>query len=537
MSTPGARAIERWIGAVLMPEVRVAGTWPGVPETVPPREHLERYPPAGVVAFGRTPGGAVSPRELIERVRSACRAAGAAEPFVACDLEQGAGLHFAEATRLPPALALASAATARGGPGPPFEGAIAFAGALTGSEAMVCGVDLVLAPIADVNTRRDNPIISVRSFGDEPRAVAARATEFWRGLRSAGAAGCAKHFPGHGDTAQDSHLVLPRVDRSERELGAVGLVPFRALVEAGVEAVMVAHLDVPALTREPGLPCTLSKRAIDALRGELGFRGAVLSDAMSMGALDSQARRYVRALAAGCDGLLCPHDLAGAARELFDAAVTGELPLDRLEAAARSMERLRDELATRSRPCATGDGAWRCGGARATGAGELPFTLDAWARAQARVLALRALRMSKPALPWERGEAFAVLDAFPGVEGAEARAELARLRELLGGLADHPRRRVLPVVFEQRAFAGRYGPSPDELAQLDRRVRAEVEAGCDLVLAWFGSPQTLPLRFWHGWPIPIVLAFAATPPLVDAVARVLSGERDCAGGSLPTRLG
>ncbi|MBM3988337.1 MAG: hypothetical protein FJ294_10340, partial [Planctomycetes bacterium] len=349
-----ARAIEGWVGAVLAPEVRVAGTVASANEVVPSRSYLQRFPPALLTAFGRTPEGAGELATLIARVRATCAELGIRPPAVAVDLEQGAGLHFRGATRLPPALALASAALA--GEREELDW-IWAAGELTAREARTEGAELVLAPVADVNTERDNPIIATRSFGDRPEQAAERALAFSMGLRAGGAGSCAKHFPGHGDTVRDSHVELPSVPASAAALRERELAPFRRLVEQGVDCVMVAHLDVPALTGERGLPSTLSRAVIETtLRGELGFRGTVVSDAMNMGALERFEPRYVRALAAGCDVLLCPHDPQAAAVELLAHAGGPLLSLERLEQAAARALALRERLRSNaSAPYPTAD--------------------------------------------------------------------------------------------------------------------------------------------------------------------------------------
>ncbi|MCK6448212.1 MAG: glycosyl hydrolase, partial [Planctomycetes bacterium] len=333
------RVLERDIGAVLVPEVRVPGTIASRDAVRPSNDYLRRFPPAGVIVFGRTPQGAGDPTALLAAVRATLAEAGEPRCFAACDLEQGAGLHFADATRLPPALALAAHDE--------VGHAARSAGALTALEARERGIELVLAPVVDVNTRRSNPIIAVRSFGAEPERAARHATAFLEGLHAGGAGGSAKHFPGHGDTEQDSHRELALVARSRAELERIELAPFRSAIAAGVDTVMVSHLDVPALTGEPGLAATLSARAIDVLRRELGFGGVVLSDALNMHALHGVERIHARALAAGCDGLLCPADPQLAAEELLDAVETGRLPRARLAEAAARMRALRAALEAR----------------------------------------------------------------------------------------------------------------------------------------------------------------------------------------------
>jgi beta-N-acetylhexosaminidase len=168
------------------------------------------------------------------------------------------------------------------------------------------------APVLDVHTNPENPVIGNRSFGRTPDAVARQALAFWRGLRGAGLVACGKHYPGHGDTRTDSHHELPVVAHDVDRLRAVELAPFAAAVEAGVEAFMTAHVLYPAL--DPDRPATLSRRiATDLLRGELGFRGVLVSDDLGMKAV---ADRYpieelaVGAIEAGCDHLLVREPVA-----------------------------------------------------------------------------------------------------------------------------------------------------------------------------------------------------------------------------------
>jgi len=211
-----------------------------------------------------------------------------------------------------------------------------------GAEVRAAGIDLDLAPVADVNTNPDNPVIGVRSFGADPALVARHVVSFVEGLQTAGVAACAKHFPGHGATSVDSHVGLPVVERTLAELHEVDLVPFRAAVEAGVRAVMTAHVVVPAVSP---LPATVSREHLTGLlREELGFRGLAVTDALEMRAVAATVGRdeaAVLALAAGADALCLGHDVGerevGAVRAALAAAVRdGRLAEERLaEAAAR----------------------------------------------------------------------------------------------------------------------------------------------------------------------------------------------------------
>jgi beta-N-acetylhexosaminidase len=211
------------------------------------------------------------------------------------------------------------------------EVAAAIAGELVRAD-----VNMNFAPVADANTNPHNPVIGVRSFGSDPELVARHVAAFVRGTQRQGVAACAKHFPGHGDTAVDSHLDLPVV---AGDLDAA-LLPFRAAITAGVKAVMTGHLVVPDLDE---LPATLSRRILTGLlREELGFDGLVVTDALEMRAISGGVgveEAAVQALAAGVDALCVGHDLHEETVDallgaISEAARSGRLPLQRLEEAA-----------------------------------------------------------------------------------------------------------------------------------------------------------------------------------------------------------
>ncbi|MEU1040035.1 glycoside hydrolase family 3 N-terminal domain-containing protein [Streptomyces sp. NPDC005907] len=213
-----------------------------------------------------------------------------------------------------------------------------------GRRLAACGVNLNWAPSADVNSNPDNPVIGVRSFGADTDLVARHTAAYVTGLQAAGVAACTKHFPGHGDTAVDSHHALPRIDAGLPVLQARELVPFRAAIAAGSRAVMSAHILVPAL--DPDRPATLSRRILTGLlREELGYEGLIVTDGMEMQAIAATygiERGSVLAIAAGADAICVGGGLADdeTVRRLRDALVAavraGELPEERLaDAAAR----------------------------------------------------------------------------------------------------------------------------------------------------------------------------------------------------------
>jgi beta-N-acetylhexosaminidase len=213
--------------------------------------------------------------------------------------------------------------------------------AAIGADLAEAGVNLDFAPVADVNLNPRNPVIGIRSFGSDPALVARHVAAFVTGLQSQGVAACAKHFPGHGDTEQDSHLELPTASSGI----LAGLEPFRAAIAAGVQSIMTAHILVPEFD---DVPATLSPAVITGLlRGELGYDGLVIADALEMKAVSATygvARSAVLALAAGVDAVLIGHDLgveavAAVQSALVDAVADGELPEARLREAAGRVAR------------------------------------------------------------------------------------------------------------------------------------------------------------------------------------------------------
>jgi len=245
----------------------------------------------------------------------------------------------------------------------PFAGAMAIGaagdqdlaervGAAIGTELRAVGVNLVYAPVCDLATNPRNPVVGIRSFGDDPVAVGRLAAATVRGLQSAGVAATAKHFPGHGDPSGDSHLGLPVIERTADELRLRELVPFRAAIDAGARVEMAGHLAVPALTGRRDLPATIAPEILRTLlRGDLGFGGLTVSDALDMGGIagdDGSGVDVAATLRAGIDLLLCGPDPAAQLRvEAGLAAALAAGGSDRLDAtgAAARLADLRGWLA------------------------------------------------------------------------------------------------------------------------------------------------------------------------------------------------
>ncbi len=252
--------------------------------------------------------------------------------LVSADFERGASFRIADTTSFPWTMALGAA------------GSDEFAyqqGAITAREARALGVHWIFAPVVDVNNNPDNPVINIRSFGEDPALVARLGAAFIRGARDRGVMTTAKHFPGHGDTAVDSHIGLAVIPSDRARLDAVELVPFKSAIDAGVDSIMTAHVAVPQVTAEPGVPATLSPKILtDLLRDSLGFGGLIVTDAMEMGGITTKfwtGLAAIRALQAGADMLLLPPDNDVAINEVVRAVQRGDIPQDRID---RSVERV-----------------------------------------------------------------------------------------------------------------------------------------------------------------------------------------------------
>ncbi|HYM81119.1 MAG TPA: glycoside hydrolase family 3 N-terminal domain-containing protein, partial [Candidatus Limnocylindria bacterium] len=278
------------------------------------------YPPAGVILFRRDFRDLEDLRRLTARLRELARPR---RLFVSMDEEGGFVSQLGGHLVVPPN------ATLLGRGAEPGE--IEWVARVTGERLRGLGLDWVFAPDADIHSEPRNPVIGPRAFGSDPAVVARRAGEVVRGLRAASVASCLKHFPGHGDTALDSHLALPKCEADRETLGARELVPFRAHLDA--DSIMTAHVIYPAL--DPERAATFSRAIVhDLLRTELGFRGVTVTDALEMkGAAEGRGPLDVARLAleAGCDLLLFAfHDeaLRRMRLELARVLVDGDLDRD-----------------------------------------------------------------------------------------------------------------------------------------------------------------------------------------------------------------
>ena len=258
--------------------------------------------------------------------------------LVAADLETGAGFRMRGAVQMPGTIDLGGATDFPSLMAVGATGNEEFAyemGRITAVEARALGVHVPFAPVLDVNNNPDNPIINVRSFGEDPQQVGEMGVAFVRGVQDNGAIATGKHFPGHGDTDVDSHVGLPVILHDRARMDSVELKPFRRAIDSGMGAIMTAHISVPSLNGGGREPSTLSPEVLtEILRDELGFGGIVFTDAMDMSAVASQFRSgeaAVRALEAGADVILMPASVGGAIEGIVEAVRSGRLTEDRLD--------------------------------------------------------------------------------------------------------------------------------------------------------------------------------------------------------------
>ncbi|GAA2586474.1 MULTISPECIES: glycoside hydrolase family 3 protein [Streptomyces] len=305
-------------------------------------ELIAKYHVGGVIYFSGWANNIQDPRQVADLSNGVQRASLAlptpVPSLISIDQEHGANVRIGSgATQLPGAMALGagrSLADAR------------TAGRISGTELAALGIHQNFAPVADVNVNPANPIINVRSFGADAREVGRMVAAQVTGYQQVGVVACAKHFPGHGDTGQDSHTGLPVITHTREEWERVDAPPFRAAIAAGVDSIMTAHLQVPALDPSND-PATLSPAILQGvLRGELGFDGVIVTDALNMQGVRTKYgddRVPVLALKAGADQLLFPPDIDVAYNGVLAAVRGGEITEDRLDESVLRILRIKDK--------------------------------------------------------------------------------------------------------------------------------------------------------------------------------------------------
>ncbi|MBR2287373.1 MAG: glycoside hydrolase, partial [Clostridia bacterium] len=301
------------------------------------RDRYAQYPCGGFALFAKN---IENPEQLLTFTEE-MHALGNVRPVLCIDEEGGrvARLGNHEAFDVPRVLPMGTIRKT-GNPEKAYE-----AGRRIGEYLRFYGLDVDFAPVADVNTNPRNPVIGDRAFGSEPETASAFVIRYLDGLHDAGIAGCIKHFPGHGDTATDTHTGYTETQKTWEELDACEMIPFRAGIGAGAEMVMTAHIAAPKVTGGD-LPSTLSYTVLtEKLRGELGYDGVIITDALSMGAVTEQfssGEASVRAFLAGADILLMPYDYPEAFEAVLAAVERGEITQERLDASVLRILRMKE---------------------------------------------------------------------------------------------------------------------------------------------------------------------------------------------------
>lgn len=508
-------SLEEKIGQLLM--VGFSGT----ERTAETRALLAELAPGSLILLGRNVREPSQLRELCASLQEGARI----PRFLSMDQEGGQVVRLSRGVTVFPG-AMATGAT----------GSASLArleGRVSGAELAALGVNMNLAPVLDVNSNRRNPVIGVRSFGDDPVKVASLGVSYALGLQESGVAAVAKHFPGHGDSVEDSHRGLPSIPHDLARLERVELVPFAAASSAGVDAMMTAHLLFPAID---DVPATLSKKLLtDVLRGQLGFRGMVISDDLEMKAVEATigvGPCAVRSIAAGADQVMIIWHRSNkdSARDAIQKAIqSGELPMSRVDEAVRRVLGVKMRRGLLAAPVLA-----------AAGAAAFGSVGNAHHRRVAREIARRAIT-----LVWNRA------GALPCTPSSAARLVvmsahdelLAQMRAVRPGsveihLPNRPdeaaRARVVATAKRLAPRADRFVVSAvnEDQARLARAVAEAVGTRVPVVGVALGSPYLLEdasRLAAH------VCAYSSRTDSLRAAARVVAGIEE-AGGVAPVQL-
>ncbi|MBO8163460.1 MAG: glycoside hydrolase family 3 C-terminal domain-containing protein [Brevibacillus sp.] len=329
--------LEEKVGQMLMPDFRKYNGQ-DVTEMLPEiEEQIQKYHIGGVILFRENVVSTEQTVRLVDAYRQAAEKYGL---LISIDQEGGIVTRLQSGTDMPGSMALGASRS------PELAGKV---GDVIGRELASLGFNLNLAPVLDVNNNPDNPVIGVRSFGENPQLVAELGIAYTKGLQQNGIAATAKHFPGHGDTAVDSHLGLPEVPHDKDRLAKVELYPFKQAIDAGIDAIMTAHVTFPQIDdtkvvsqkdgTEIALPATLSPKVLTGLiRDELQFEGVLITDAMNMNAITEHfgpVDSAIRAVKAGVDIVLMPVGLEEVRNGLVEAVQSGEIPRERVDEAVQ----------------------------------------------------------------------------------------------------------------------------------------------------------------------------------------------------------
>jgi beta-N-acetylhexosaminidase len=497
------------------------------------REMVEKYQVGGIIFFARNVQSPAQVARVTNELQATSVAASGIGLLIAIDQEGGRVARLTENrgfTEFPGGMALG--ATARDA-----KQAAAVArrvGAAMGAEMKAVGLNTNFAPDLDVNNNPANPVIGIRSYGSDPQRVAEIGVAFMEGLQGNGVLAFGKHFPGHGDTAVDSHADLPIVAHTRARLDAVEFVPFKAAIAKNIAGIMSAHVSFPTIDPTPGLPGTLSSKVLtDLLRKELHFDGLVATDSLEMGALGKSGfpapKAASRALQSGADLLLfnAGHKLHQTAIQQVVADVrSGVIPLARLDEAVRRALRAKVRFGLIKPALVDPAAATQVAGSAAN---------KALARETAAA-AITLLRDDAARLPLASGKPVVVIAVAAAAGLGEAlHAAEVRIKDVpadgdtaaaLKAVREHPGAPVIITLSGARPNSGQ--------SALARKV---IESGAPVVLIAVREPyDLLSVPTPAGAKGPTLLAtYGVNPATLEALAAVLRGTAKPAG-HLPVDL-
>jgi len=367
--------------------------------------------------------------------------------FIASDIERGVGQQISNYTEMPCQMAQASASVGDIKSLKRLISAIAL-------EAIDAGINMPLIPVLDINSNPKNPIISTRAFSDDPRLVTRFGLEYIKILKGYGLISCPKHFPGHGDTEIDSHISLPKIYKTEKELMKKDILPFKMAIKEGARAVMAGHLLLPFID---DMPASLSKKILNRiLRKKLGFKGLILTDALNMDALLGFKNPSATALSAGVDIILHPRYVERTIKEISSALDSGIIKEKSLEHSIRKISYIKRGLSLKRKG----------------------FKIDSH-RALSEDITQRSITLIKSKtgiLPIKRAKVVFL--------GDEALYKKSPLYEIKSHKSEHT---IFAIFKEVRAWSGGSMLSPNEVERIKRLIKRQRHS----IVISFGSPYIL----------------------------------------------
>ncbi len=504
---PKELTIPQKIGQIVMPRLNFSN-----PDSLPyAKEIIQKFHVGGFIIFG-------GEHKLVKRMTEELQAFSSIPLLFACDAERGAGQIISEATRFPFTMSLGAIGD---------EELVYRQAEYIADELKECGLNLVFAPVMDVNTNQENPIINIRSYGDDPFLVSRLGAAFIKGCQDRGVFACAKHFPGHGGVAIDSHITPPQLAQTRENLCRCDLIPFKKAIESNVASIMVAHIAAPQIDSS-GVPATISRAIVQGLLiNDLGFEGLVITDSFVMDALanlGSEKNIARLSILSGCDIILDPRRPIELIEKLSQTVKAGEILESLLDSAVEKI------IATKRK--------WL-----STQPHENPLD-EIYGRNLLSEIAHRSVCLLKGGRLQSKKVTVYVLDVTQAEEDvsesfvqqlAEAGIDFEkRSFTLLGSETFLPQSKtndkaIICLVYTSVTAWKGQTKLPESFKELLRRVSS---LQCERILISFGSPYIV--RGFENFDM-ILCAFDRMDVCQRAVANVLLGKLE-AHGKLPVRL-